>query len=186
MSIQQLLQLEPDERAVLRLRRTKVGLIPVIFSGVIVILGILVAIYLVVRFQDSLSKTIPVVTALVITIGLALLVGLILVVLIIVYLGNEMLVTNERVVSFVQNSLFVRKLAQLELDNVEDVTVEQTRFFESLFGYGTLVVQTAGEMDNFIFKYAAEPYQAARVIRDTVEQYGQTPVKPAPTPPTRG
>ncbi len=182
------INLEPDEQLVYTVKRTKIGLIPIVVIGLVVFFGMLLAIFLIARFRTRLSATVPINTALVVVIGLALLVGLVLVVMVIVYLGNRMIITNERIVSLVQNSLFQRSVSTLGLESFEDVAVKQNGIFATLFGYGVLEVETAGEMNNFIFKLAAKPYEAAKVITDTVEQFREThgiltsPPAPPPSP----
>ncbi len=159
-------ELDPDESVVYTVRRTLIGLIPIIATGVLVFGGMLFAVFLITRFRTQIAKVIPPVNLLLlIAIGLAVLAGLLAVVLVVVYLNNQMLITNKRIISLVQNALFNRQVAQLSWENVEDVTVKQANILETLFNYGTLVVQTAGEMENFVFKLGKRPYPAAKVIR---------------------
>ena len=167
----QILELEPDERILHEIRRTNVGLVPMIASGLLVFFGVLLAIYLIARFRDSISETVPVGLAILGVFSLAILVGLLLVIAIRVYLGNRMQITNERIISVVKRSLFNQDVAQLNLNQIQEVTVKQRNIFESLFNFGTVTVETAGEQDNFTFKLAKDPHLAAKFVNDAHEEY---------------
>jgi hypothetical protein len=54
---------------------------------------------------------------------------------------------------------------------VEDVSAEQKGFLPTFFNYGTLVVQTAGEMENFVFPYCPNPNKYADRILDARQAY---------------
>jgi hypothetical protein len=76
-------------------------------------------------------------------------------------------VTNMRLVDVEQVSLFNRRVSTLELENIEDITVRIEGFFESVIGYGTLSVQTAGMVPEFIIKDIFAPEEAKKTIYTT-------------------
>jgi hypothetical protein len=55
--------------------------------------------------------------------------------------------------------------------NVEDVTAEQKGILATIFGYGTLMVQTAGERENFTFYYCPDPNTYASRIIEAHQTY---------------
>lgn len=88
-----------------------------------------------------------------------------------VYRQNEMVVTNENILLVNQVSLFSRKVSQLNLAKIQDVSGNQDTFLESMLGYGTLSIETAGETKNFIFNYAPNPSIHAKHIIEAHEQF---------------
>jgi uncharacterized membrane protein YdbT with pleckstrin-like domain len=102
--------------------------------------------------------------------GLFTLVGLVLALLALlvtgiaghIYNSNIMLVTNEKIAQVLYKSLFNRKISQLSIGDVQDVTVTQNGVFTRIFNYGTIVVETAGEQQNYTFTFAPNPYYFAK------------------------
>ena len=50
--------------------------------------------------------------------------------------------------------------------NIEDVTASQTGILPTIFNYGTLHIETAGEQNNFIFLYCPNPNAYAKALLD--------------------
>lgn len=107
------------------------------------------------------------------------------------------IVTNIRLVDIEQISLFNRKSSTLELEHIEDITVKVEGFTESMIGYGTLSVQTAGHIQEFMIKDIADPESAKQIIYNAQHQtkierrerletsvfhQNSTDVDPEPTP----
>lgn len=174
MAHSQIIDLEPGEHVLHTLKRTKLGLIPLGASGVLVLGGMLIAIYLISRFRDTVAANMPLGIAIAVVLGITFLVGIILLISIVVYLGNHLVITNERIISIVQSGLFSRQVSHLNLGDVQEVTVKQRNIFESLFNFGTLHIETAGEMDNFTFKLAKAPYLAAKHVNEANEEFEKT------------
>lgn len=80
------------------------------------------------------------------------------------YRNNVVFVTNEKLAQVLFITLFNRKISQLSIGDVQDVTVQQNGFLPNLFGYGTLVVETAGEQQNYTFTFVPNPYKTSKVI----------------------
>ncbi len=79
------------------------------------------------------------------------------------------IVTNERVVDIEQNGFFHRTISELYLEQVEDVTAEVKGVLPTLFNFGNIYIQTAGERENFVFKSVPRPYETAKMIIDLHE-----------------
>jgi hypothetical protein len=73
-------------------------------------------------------------------------------------------VTNKRVIDSELVQLFQRRLATLELRDIEDISVETTGFFSSYFSFGSLKVQTAGARNEFDMQQIANPELVQRII----------------------
>lgn len=93
-----------------------------------------------------------------------------------IYRNNVIYVTNEKIAQVIYTSLFNRKLSQLSIGDVQDVTVTQNGMLPRLFKYGTLVIETAGEQQNYSFNYVPNPYETSRIIiaahEENVKLYG--------------
>ena len=81
-----------------------------------------------------------------------------------VYRQSRLTVTNTSIIQVIQGGLFTRKISQISLANVEDVTSEQNGVFANIFSFGTVKVETAGEQVNFIFNYSPQPARVAKII----------------------
>jgi len=80
------------------------------------------------------------------------------------------IVTNERIVNIVQNGFFKREVSELHLHQVQDVNAAVKGIFPTMFHYGDILIQTAGEKENFIFKSIPHPYRVSRKIIDLLEE----------------
>jgi uncharacterized membrane protein YdbT with pleckstrin-like domain len=88
-----------------------------------------------------------------------------------VYRQSKLIVTDQNLIQISQNGLFSRKVSRLSVSNVEDVSANQHGFLQTIFNYGVLTVETAGEMQNFIFPYCPNPNKYADQILDARQAY---------------
>lgn len=88
-----------------------------------------------------------------------------------IYNSNQLIISDLNVTQVLQIGLFSRKVSELTMENVEDVTAEQKGIFPTLLNYGTLKVETAGEQNNFIFKYCPNPNAYAKALQDARGAY---------------
>jgi uncharacterized membrane protein YdbT with pleckstrin-like domain len=87
-----------------------------------------------------------------------------------IYIQNRIIVTDRSITQVLQQGLFSRKVSQLNMNNVEDVTVVQDGFLPTTFNYGLLKIETAGEQANFHFTYCPHPSYHAKIILDAREK----------------
>lgn len=80
------------------------------------------------------------------------------------YRSNVAYVTNEKIAQILHVSLFNKKISQLSIGDVQDVSVTQNGLIPTLLGYGTLVIETAGEQQNYTFTYIPHPHTASKII----------------------
>jgi uncharacterized membrane protein YdbT with pleckstrin-like domain len=80
------------------------------------------------------------------------------------YRNNIVLITSEKIAQMLYISLFNRKISQLSIADVQDVTVKQKGIFAHIFDYGTLVIETAGEQSNYTFTFMPQPYETAKAL----------------------
>ena len=81
------------------------------------------------------------------------------------YYLSIQIVTSERLIDIDQRGLFNREMNTLPIENIEDVTFKQNGFFGTVFNYGNVIVQTAGEesvtkeakTSGFVFNNVPQP-----------------------------
>lgn len=85
---------------------------------------------------------------------------------------NLQVVTNQNLVDIDQLGLFSRKISELSIEDIQDVSATQHGLLQSFFHYGDIIVQTAGENTNFTFEKIKDPYDTAKKIMEIKEKYG--------------
>lgn len=73
------------------------------------------------------------------------------------YYLDVWVVTNERIIDVDQISLFSRVISELDLASIQDVTTDVRGFFPTLFDYGDVIVKTASDNPNIIFRQVRHP-----------------------------
>ncbi|MBI4139117.1 PH domain-containing protein [Candidatus Uhrbacteria bacterium] len=86
------------------------------------------------------------------------------------YYLDVWIVTNRRILSMEQHGLFSRTVSELRLHRVQDVTAEVHGFWRTMFDFGDLYIQTAGEKERFIFEEIPHPNAVAKTILDLAEE----------------
>ena len=80
------------------------------------------------------------------------------------YYFDVFVVTNERIIHIEQKGLFHRSTSELRLSRVQDVQVEHHGFVQTLFHFGTLIVQSAAERAGFVFELMDRPEEVKELI----------------------
>ena len=161
--------LTPEETLVADIRRHPFGLF-LIYSQVF--LALILGIFLATAFIPTLSELLGTSRSsaggvVVVFIMFSLIFALIFLILATrIYKGNQLIVSDKNVTQVLQIGLFDRKISELGMANIEDVTAHQSGIFPTLFNYGTLRIETAGEQNNFIFVYTPNPNAYAKAILD--------------------
>lgn len=82
------------------------------------------------------------------------------------YYFDVWVITNRRVINIEQVSLFERVTSETRLERIQDVTVEVRGFLPSVFHFGNVYIQTAGERPRFTFEQIRHPYRVRKLISD--------------------
>lgn len=77
-------------------------------------------------------------------------------------------VTNKRIIDVDITGILFRHIAETKLDLVQDVSYSQYGLIRSLFNYGDIFIQTAGEAPNFEFDKAPQPGKIIQLVGDLV------------------
>lgn len=83
-----------------------------------------------------------------------------------IYLTNRLIITVDNVTHVTQIGLFHKKVSEISMANVEDVTAHRQGILATLFNYGRLHIETAGEQNNYDFLYCPNPSAYAKTIQD--------------------
>lgn len=96
---------------------------------------------------------------------------LILFVATIIYFQSKLVVTDKTITQTLQTSLFSKKTSQLAISSVEDVTANTNGFFPTVIGYGRLLIETAGEQENFHFDYCPHAEHYAKIVLEARQEF---------------
>ena len=80
------------------------------------------------------------------------------------YYLDVWIVTNERVVSILQEALFHRVIAEQSVVRVQDVTSDVRGIFPTFLNFGNVFIQTAGERERFVFMQVPNPDHVKKII----------------------
>jgi uncharacterized membrane protein YdbT with pleckstrin-like domain len=163
--------LNHDENVVTIIHKSIIGLVYIYieaFAAVVALLALAVLAFPDLFSSLSANSNVLLMSAVVFSIAL---IFFILFIATYVYRQSKLIVTDQNLIQILQGGLFSRKISRLSVSNVEDVTADQHGFLQTIFGYGTLTVETAGEMKNFIFPYCPNPNKYADQILDARQAY---------------
>lgn len=168
-------QINSDETKIADIRRHPFGLIIIylqfIFAGVLAI-GLLAFLLPSVTNSSYAQMFLGLVVFIIAVFG-----AVFLILITRVYKGNQLIVTDENVTEVQQLGLFNRKVSELTMEDIEDITANTHGILPTIFNYGILTVETAGEQDNFIFKYCPNPNAYAKALQDARQRYQRTHIK---------
>jgi uncharacterized membrane protein YdbT with pleckstrin-like domain len=73
------------------------------------------------------------------------------------YYLDVWIITNERIINIEQEGFFFRMISEERLFRIQDVTSEVKGVVPTMFGYGDVYIQTAGEKSRFNFEQVPNP-----------------------------
>ena len=88
----------------------------------------------------------------------------------VIYRQSRLIVTDRNITQVLQYGLFSRKVSQLNIVNIEDVTSFQSGLIPTMLNYGTIKIETAGEQANFSFTFCPNSNHCAKIILDAREK----------------
>ncbi len=162
--------MSPGEQIICDIHRHPIGLLGVYLTSGLLIVLLLGGVAFLPQLVSDLSDQ----TKLYAFVGALLLAAIIVLfayIAVVIYKGNRWVVTSDSITQMSQTGLFQKQSSQLSLANLEDVTFEQNSFIQSMFGFGTLKVETAGERSKFQFPFCPTPQKCAVEIIQAHEQF---------------
>ncbi|MEK7116281.1 MAG: PH domain-containing protein [Patescibacteria group bacterium] len=86
------------------------------------------------------------------------------------YWLDVFILTDKRILDIEQHGLWSRTVSELRLYRTQDVTSEVKGFWHTMFDYGDIFVQTAGEQERFHCALVPHPNHVAKLILEWSEQ----------------
>lgn len=171
-SAKSLEDVDHDERLITIIRHHFFGIFIIYVQTVVALsVGIGLIYFLLPNFVDRSQTDVYRVVGLIAG-AVVILMALILVIATIIYYSSRLILTDKNITQVLQIGIFHRKVSQLAVTNIEDVTATKQGIFSTLLNYGILNIETAGEQINFVFNYCPSPDFYARQILEAREQAG--------------
>lgn len=82
------------------------------------------------------------------------------------------LVTTKRIIDVDTDGILYRNVAETKLEMIEDVSYTQAGTISSIFNYGDVHIQTAGEIANFEFDKAPNPADIRHTVIELIKKHG--------------
>ncbi len=79
---------------------------------------------------------------------------------------NVCVVTDETVFDVDFTNLIYREISETDLDHIQDVTVRMRGVVRTMFDYGDVFIQTAGEVPRIEFEAVPHPDRVAKILRE--------------------
>ena len=163
--------LRPGERVICEIKRHPFGILSAYFSGAIAIIAVFTLAIVAPSYLEQSGATNLAGPALLAAIILSIGIVCGLWIATSIYWQNRWIVTDDSVTQIIQDGLFGRRTSQLSMENLEDVTVDQHGIIQSMFNFGTLKAETAGERSKFVFPFCPNPNAYARKILEVHEAF---------------
>ena len=96
------------------------------------------------------------------------------------YVLDIWIITNERIIDMEQKGLFALSLSEQEIYRIQDITAEINGVLPTLFNYGNVYIQSAGEKERFIFKQIRNPKEIVQVLSHLLEENNKRNTKTDP------
>ncbi len=173
------IEFDDDEILLAEVRKHLVGLIFISITGIFIASILMLALLALALSADTLGLEFGEISGGVkggLIVGgtiLSLLTLAVTAITIFIYNRNVVYITNEKVAQVMYLSIFNRKVTQLGINNVQDVTITQRGVLPRVFNYGTMLIETAGEVPNCAFTFVPRPYDNAHIIIEAHEAYIQ-------------
>lgn len=87
------------------------------------------------------------------------------------YNFNRLVLTESSLIHSLSFGLVNKKVYEIPLTDIEDVSVQNTDMLSSAFSYGTINIKTVEDQNDLKFKYAPNPSAYAKAIQDSRLEY---------------
>lgn len=166
--------LQPGERIICDIKRHPFGIVSMYVAAAVALVVMAVLAAMAPNIFSQYSSTAggsftTLVQAAAIVFGVLII--LVLLIATMVYWQNRWIVTDDSITQITQASLFGRRVSQLSMENLEDITINQDGILQAMFNFGTLRAETAGERSKFVFQYCPDPKKYARAILEVHEAF---------------
>lgn len=177
-----MLKLNPDERIHLIKRRhlilLKLQLLPFVLIALLILFAIFILFFkeitwpqfLIEKFPQLLEFNLKFILIFFLSLLLPILWTMIFLIITYYYL-TYWVVTNQRTIYVKLTGLFNLSYASVSHDRIQDIVISIKGILPSIFRFGNLQIQTAGEMGQFVFDSIPEPEIVKQVIFEAQRDY---------------
>ncbi|MCD6550356.1 PH domain-containing protein [bacterium] len=81
-----------------------------------------------------------------------------------IYSLNTVIITNKRIIENQQLGLFKHVIKEIELKNIQDISIEILGVFAQFLNYGNIEIQSAGAIAKFNFTRLPNPQKIKNII----------------------
>jgi uncharacterized membrane protein YdbT with pleckstrin-like domain len=85
------------------------------------------------------------------------------------YYLDTWIVTTKRIIGIEQSGLFHHTISESRLYRIQDVTASTNGLWATIFNYGNVEIQTAGEKGRFLFEQVSHPTHVSKTILELTE-----------------
>jgi hypothetical protein len=85
-----------------------------------------------------------------------------------VYRRNRMIVSNQRIFSEIQQTLFSYRMQSIELEHIEDLSYSQVGIWANFFDYGSIRFSTVGNEHTYELAFVDSPERQIKIIKKAV------------------
>lgn len=86
-----------------------------------------------------------------------------------VYRHNYLVLTDQKLVVVRSFSVVRRKVSQLSIGDIQDISVSQNTLLSRIFKFGTILVETSGEQANLRMNFICDPFAVSKAIVESHE-----------------
>jgi len=83
---------------------------------------------------------------------------------------NIFIVTNKRIIDIDFLYLLYKKFSEAQIVRIQDISFRTGGIMATMFNYGDVLIQTAGELPNFVFEKIPRPAEVVNTISDLAEK----------------
>jgi len=161
-----LIEFDDNEELLLEIRKHWFGLFMIIVTGTVISFSVLMVMFAAASSDFLKDVGLENSRGLVAFMGyiIFLLTAVLTLISVLLYRSNVIYITNEKIAQVLYINIFNRKVSQLNIGDVQDVTIQQKGIVANSLNYGKLVIETAGEQEPYHFTFVPKPNQAAKVI----------------------
>ena len=96
----------------------------------------------------------------------------------IIWRNSVYVVTDKRLIAVEQKNFFKRKMTEANLDKIQNVSHEINGFWQTIFNFGNVIIQTGGFSDkNMVLEQIHHPLSMQQEIMKIASKYGGAPIK---------
>ncbi len=161
--------LNPGEEVLYIYHRHIINYVPVIVATVLVLLASAFAQSWLTANTNVFGSLVSAATVTTLIMVVDLLMIVVAVVAYIIFRQNRVILTNQHLTQITQTGLFGRVLSKFSLDELQDVKGTRKGVLPTLLNYGEILIETAGENENFVFRPVGDPLTVAETINDAHE-----------------